>query len=203
MENLEIANQTKERPLNTNTTTKDDLLRRAKDAIASGEQSLHDAAEALGVAQDLHNASQAEMARAIGKSKAWVSYLLQWRQSGYKGESPFGPKTRAGRVKHAEHRAASGKSKPRKPRKDTAHQTDENDAQVSADKRKAEYARQEAKPETSTPTGCQKSTPRKPTPDEAKGNLLYAIDHWWPHTDTAGKREVTKHFQKTAGVRVS
>ena len=100
--------------------SKTELLSRAKAAIEAGRQSFHDAAEALAVAQELHGASQAEMARAVGKSEAWVSLLLQWRRSNYKDESPFGPRTKAGRLKHAKDRAASGASKPRKPRKPTA-----------------------------------------------------------------------------------
>jgi hypothetical protein len=101
-------------PTASNTTTIAELLKRAKAAIEAGEQSLQEAAEALGVAQELHGTSQAEMARAIGKSEAWVSYLLRWRRSGYKDESPFGPRNKAGRLKHAEDRAASGKSRPPK-----------------------------------------------------------------------------------------
>jgi hypothetical protein len=100
----------------TNTPSKEELLSRAKEAVEAGEQSLRDAAEALGLAQELHGTSQAEMARAIGKSEAWASYLLRWRRSGYKDDSPFGPKTKAGRLKHAEDRVASGTSKPRKSR---------------------------------------------------------------------------------------
>jgi hypothetical protein len=100
----------------TNTPSEEELLSRAKDAVEAGEQSLRDAAEALGIAQELHGTTQAEMARAIGKSEAWASYLLRWRRSGYKDDSPFGPKTKAGRLKHAEDRVASGTSKPRKSR---------------------------------------------------------------------------------------
>jgi hypothetical protein len=97
-----------------NTITKPELLSRAKAAVEAGEQSFHDAAEALGVAQELHGATQAEMVRAIGRSEAWVSLLLRWRRSGYTGNSPFGPTTKADRLKHAKDRAASGKSRSRK-----------------------------------------------------------------------------------------
>jgi hypothetical protein len=97
-----------------NTITKPELLSRAKAAVEAGEQSFHDAAEALGVAQELHGATQAEMARAIGRSEAWVSLLLRWRRSAYTGNSPFGPTTKADRLKHAKDRAASGKSRSRK-----------------------------------------------------------------------------------------
>jgi hypothetical protein len=233
----------------TNTATKAALLNRAKAAIDAGEQSLHDCAEALAVAQELHGASQAEMARAIGKSEAWVSLLLQWRRSDYKGESPFGPRTKAGRLKHAKDRVTSGASKPRKPRKaSTKPQTNADDPQVSADKRKAENARseadteaesanstsaqasashkpckantepqadaddargtseparQEAEAKTAASTSAAGSTRRKPSPVEAKGNLKYAIDRWWPYLDDAGKAEMTAYFSNKAGVRVS
>ncbi len=84
------------------TTTKEELLSRARTAIEAGEQSMHDAADALGLAQEEHSATQREMAQAVGKSASWVNALLKWRRSGYKDDSPFGPKTKAGRVQHAE-----------------------------------------------------------------------------------------------------
>src|SRR6516165_7441092 len=98
-----------------NTTTKAELLNRAKAAIEAGEQSLHDAAEALGLAKEDHSATQREMAEAIGKSASWVNKLLKWRRSGYKDHSPFGPTTKRGSVEHAQQRAKP--SKVRKPRK--------------------------------------------------------------------------------------
>ena len=103
-------------PNTANTIAKPERLRRAKAAVEAGEQSFHDAAEALGVAQELHGATQAEMARAIGRSEAWVSLLLRWRRLGYTDNSPFGPTTKADRLKHAKDLAASGKSTPRKSR---------------------------------------------------------------------------------------
>jgi Homeodomain-like domain len=78
-----------------NTTTKADLSR-AKDAIEAGDQSLHDAAEALALAQEDFKASQREIAEAVGKSPAWVNRLLRWRREGCVG-SPFGPGSKAGR----------------------------------------------------------------------------------------------------------
>ena len=75
---------------------------------------MHEAAEALAVAQELHCASQAEMARAVGKSEVWVILLLQWRRTRYAAESPFGPTTKAARLKHAKERTAAGESKPRR-----------------------------------------------------------------------------------------
>jgi hypothetical protein len=94
-------------PLGTaNTTTKAELLKRAKAAIEAGEQSLQEAAEALGLAEEDHSATQREMAEAIGMSASWVNRLLKWRRSGYKDHSPFGPTTKRGRVEHAQQRGA-------------------------------------------------------------------------------------------------
>lgn len=232
-----------------NSPSEEELLSRAKSAVDAGEQSMRDAAEALGIAHELHGTSQAEMARAIGRSEAWVSYLLQWRRSGYKDDSPFGPKTKAARLKHVEERVTSGKSKPRKPRKtNTAVRADADHAQASAAKRKPEHARLEAGTEIATSTVNEPSTSRKPrnanteaqpdaddaggadkskpeytrveaettastsaaastsrkvSPAEARGNLKYAIDHWWPQLDDAGKSEITAYFLKKAGVRAS
>jgi hypothetical protein len=179
------ALETAEPLIVVNSTTKEELLTRAKAAIDAGEQSLHDAAEALAVAQDLHGATQAEMARAVGKSEAWVSYLLRWRRSGYKDASPFGPTTKVGRLKHAEDRTVSRASKPRKskaPSADTTSVTSGNGAIA---------------------TDSVAPNSKKPSAAEAKGNLMYAIDHWWRYLDDAGKVEMTAYFLKKTGARVS
>jgi cobalamin biosynthesis protein CbiG len=84
---VQIANQPAELQAGANAATKDDLLRRAKDAIDAGEQSLRDAAEALGVAEETHSASQREMAEAVRESVGckcsaeMASIWLQGRQS--------------------------------------------------------------------------------------------------------------------------
>jgi hypothetical protein len=221
-EELAPAADTNEPSAVVNTPSEKELLSRAKSAVNTGEQSMRDAAEALGIAQELHDTSQAEMARAVGKSEAWISQLLRWRLSGYKSDSPFGPTTKAGRLKHAKDRAATGASKPRKPRKGSEErQTSADDPQTSTDRRKAENARlfeDELETATSAPgenpadgqdinsphsAGAQASTSRKPSPAQAKSKLKYAIDHWWPHLDDAGKSEITKYFLRKAGVRAS
>ena len=91
------TNHSIEPPILANTTNKAAVLRRAKDAIDAGEQRLHEAAEALAVAQEDFKATQREIAKAVGRSAGWVNRLLKWRQSGYKEHSPFGPTTTAGR----------------------------------------------------------------------------------------------------------
>jgi hypothetical protein len=169
-----------------NTATKAELLNRAKAAIEAGDQSLKDAAEALAVAQELHGTSQAEMARTIGKSEAWVSMLLQWRRTGYEAESPFGPKTKAGRLKHAEDRATSGASKPCKPRKPKA--TDDSTAAAS-----------DTGAETST-AACSATTR-----DDAKllAEFKVAVDHWLSRMSYEAKCEAVSYVLKKSGVRVS
>jgi hypothetical protein len=60
------------------------LLTEAKRAIAAGESHLRKAAELIAQAQDA-GATQRASAKAIGKSQSWISQLLAWRKSGYKG----------------------------------------------------------------------------------------------------------------------
>src|SRR5947207_1472188 len=79
-----------------NSTTKEALLIRAKDAIEAGDQSLHEAADALALAQEDFKATQREIAEAVDRSAAWVNRLLRWRREGCQG-TPFGPGSKAGR----------------------------------------------------------------------------------------------------------
>src|SRR5260370_30855184 len=46
------------------------------------------------------------------------------------------------------------------------------------------------------PASCGSADSRKPSPSEAKENLMHAISYWWPHMDHAGKSEVTAFFFK-------
>jgi hypothetical protein len=166
----------------TVTNTKAELLCRAKAAIEAGESSLRDAAEALALVQEKFNVTQREIAEAVGRSASWVNRLLKWRRSGYKEYSPFGPTTKAGRVAHAQQRTTT--SRPGKPKAATT--TTLADSETS-----------------SSSTDAETSTSRKPSPAEAKGNLMYAISHWWPYMDEAGRVEVTDFFFKQKGVPLS
>jgi hypothetical protein len=121
-----------------NTTTKADLLSRAKDAIETGDQSLREAADALAVAQEDFNATQREIAQAIGKSVAWVNRLLRWRREGCPS-SPFGPGSKAGR----ERRKCVQSTEQRPPRK-----VDADSPEVSTEKGKTENAGQGADPKS-------------------------------------------------------
>jgi tetratricopeptide (TPR) repeat protein len=42
---------------------------------------------------------------------------------------------------------------------------------------------------------------KKWSPDEAKGNLIYAIRHWWPLLDAPGEAEVTDMLLRHSGAR--
>ena len=184
---LNQAGQADIAPTGANTATKAELLSRAKAAIEIGERSLHEAAEALGVAQELHSATQREMAEAIGKSAAWINKLLKWRRSGYKDHSPFGPTTKRERVEHAQHQAKA--SKPRSAATETG---DAYDPETSAAKRKAGYAKQEPMRNLRSP--AKEWFPKSRPPPRRRGGLICALDQWWPHLDDAGRREVIDHF---------
>jgi hypothetical protein len=173
------------------TTTKAELLNLAKAAIAAGEQHLRDAAEALARAQDDFKATQRELAEGVGRSAAWVCQLLKWRASGYREQSPFGPTTKAGRVSHAKQRATSRGREMGSP----------------GGRGHAKSSDLKSMPTTSAEAGpspqASLSASRNPSPAEAKGNLMYAITHWWPLMDNDGRVEVTEFFFKLKGVRVN
>jgi hypothetical protein len=175
MENLQIENCPNEPLVEGNTATKEELLQRAKDAIEANDHSLREAAEALAVAQEAHGTSQAEMARAVGKSAAWVSHLLQWRRNGFKAESPFGPTTKAERLQHAEDRIAAGASTPSKPRKPKVT----NGTAAAGD----------TDAETSPAKGAE-------TSERALAKLKDAIDHLVPLMDPAAKKEAADYLRE-------
>src|ERR1043166_3464758 len=202
MENLETASRSTELPASVNTTAKDDLLRRARSAIEAGAHSFHDAAEALVVAKELHGATQAEMARAIGKYAAWVSLLLKWHRSNDNDQSPFGPTTKAGRLKHAKDRVAADASKPRKSRHASVEaEPDAGDAEFSAAKRQPEYERSGTEgnsgpekaataPGEKTGADSQKSAA---TPEVEGGKAISSAPRSLTaprHTPTAAKKEL-------------
>jgi len=166
--------------------TKAELLKRAKAAIEAGEQSLHDAAETLALAQEDFGATQREIATAVGRSASWVNRLLKWRQSGYKDNSPFGPTTTAGRVSHAKQRTKA--SKARKARIERS--VDDDSPDTSAERRKAEYAEKEAKTSPSTVI------------DPLDG-FKSAVDYWFPKMDSNAKCEAVNYAIAQSKVQVS
>jgi hypothetical protein len=172
-----------------NTTTKAELLNRAKAAIEASEQSLHDAAEALGLAEEDHSATQREMAEAVGKSASWVNKLLKWRRSGYKDHSPFGPTTKPGRVEHAQQRVKGSRARrPREPKVTASAAAD--DADASAERRKAEYPEKEAKTQPSTVTN-------------PLDGFKSAVDYWFPKMDCTAKCEAANYAIAQSKVQVS
>jgi hypothetical protein len=158
-----------------NATNKADLLRRAKDAIEVGDQSLHEAAEALALAQQDFKASQREIADAVGKSVAWVNRLLKWQKQGCVG-TPFGPGSKAGR----ERRKGVQSTEQRASRK-----VDADHAEASS-----ENAKREIEPKS--------STVKSPL-----AGFKTAVDYWFPKMDPRAMREainyaVTKSQAKTS-----
>jgi DNA-binding CsgD family transcriptional regulator len=76
-------------------TTITTLLDKARRAISASDASLHQAADHIAAAR-AQGASQARIARHLGRSPAWVSILLRWRRDGFKG-APFAPQSHAAR----------------------------------------------------------------------------------------------------------
>jgi hypothetical protein len=114
-----------------------ELLNRAKQAIESGETSLHAAAEDIAAAQE-QGATQRQIAEAVGKSAAWVNRLLKWRQSGYRDDTAFGPQAKASRQ-----RAQRVQATEQKPAT-TSEQAQAAAARARAEAAKAEAARAKA-----------------------------------------------------------
>jgi hypothetical protein len=103
---------------------------------------------------------------------------VKWRRSGYTEHSPFGPTTKKARVQHAKQRARASAARESK----VTAGTDADDAQASAERRKAEYAEKEAETLPSTPTSPL---------EEFKA----AVDHWFPKMDCDAKREAVSYAQ--------
>jgi hypothetical protein len=155
-----------------NTTTKADLFSRAKDAIEAGNQSLHDAAQALALARQDFKASQREIAEAVGKSVAWVNRLLQWQRQGCEG-TPFGPGSKAGR----ERRKRVQSTEQRAPHR---VDTDNADAGAGAENCNTECVKQEAEP---------KSSKMRSPLDGFKS----AVDYWFPKMDHSARSEAINY----------
>ena len=174
-------------PVVPNSTTKADLLSRAKAALDAGENSLREAAEALALAQQDFDATQREIAKAVGRSAGWVNRLLKWQRSGYQERSPFGPTTKADRVSHAKRRI-----KASRPREVGAESKVDDDPNASADRRKAENAKLDAEFETAT------STAKSPLAE-----FKAAVDHWFHKMDDAARGEAVAYAIAQSGVQVS
>src|ERR1700722_11150796 len=119
--------------------TVSELLRRAKQAINSGENSLQAAAEDIAAAQ-ARGATQRQIAETIGKSPAWVNRLLAWRQCGYH-DTAFGPQAKASRTRVQ--RVQATEQKNPKPAT-TSEQVQAAAARARAETAKAEAAKAKA-----------------------------------------------------------
>jgi len=114
----------------SNATTKAELLSRAKVAIEDGERSLRDAAEALALAQKDFDATQREIAAAVGKSVAWVNRLLQWQKEGCPG-TPFGPGSKASRARRKRVQATEQEASREAPADDAEANETETDTSTA------------------------------------------------------------------------
>jgi hypothetical protein len=90
METTENANST------VVTVTVVDLLNRAKEYIASGENALRAAAEDIAAAYR-QGATQRHIAFTVGRSVSWVNAILQWQRNGFREETPFAALSKAKR----------------------------------------------------------------------------------------------------------
>lgn len=76
-----------------------EMIDEAKRSISAGQHHWKRAAELLARAVEL-GAAQRQIADAIGKSPAWVNSLLKWQKGGCQ-LTPFGPSSRASRVRRS------------------------------------------------------------------------------------------------------
>ena len=77
-----------------------------------------------GLAQKDFDATQREVAAAVGKSVAWVNRLLQWQKEGCPG-TPFGPGSKASRARR-KHVQATEQEASRKAHTEDADASVEN-----------------------------------------------------------------------------
>jgi hypothetical protein len=159
----------------SNATTKAELLSRAKVAIEDGERSLRDAAEALALAHKDFDATQREIAAAVGKSAAWVNRLLQWQKEGCPG-TPFGPGSKTSRARRKRVQAT---------KQEASRKAHTDDTEASVEKRKAE-------PEIETSTA---------TSPLAK--FKSAVDDLFPKMNYSAKCEAISYALSKGKVRVS
>lgn len=119
----------------------EDLLRQAKLSIEQGEERWHQAAEDIAAASE-QGATQRQIAKAVGKSAAWVNGLLKWRTGGYQG-TPFGPQVKARRdaASFSPTERTETNSRPASPSEAKASTA----AQAEADKARADAAAAKAR----------------------------------------------------------
>jgi hypothetical protein len=74
----------------------DRLLRQAKLAIKANKP--REAAVAIFNANEKYGATQQQIAAAVGRCQAWVSWMLRWRREGFH-DTPFGEASKVGRLR--------------------------------------------------------------------------------------------------------
>lgn len=122
-------------------------LQIAKKAIASGENDLRRAAQHIAEAHK-QGAPQRQIAAAIGKSVSTVNRYINWHNSGYLDETPFGPESKAKRQR-ARVRATE-RSNSKKRSRGRVEQDELAAALASAQAAQAEAARAKAEAKRAT-----------------------------------------------------
>ena len=196
---------------------REELLARSKTRIEAGQESIRDGVEDFAIAMERCNASQREVASYLGKSASWVSGMLRWRRQGYPA-TPFGPESKAARDRRKKQiqatevplqspmvraptvvgvttSTADTTNTPTVPTAAAVTEAVPNTAKVRNTKAATTREIKVTEPSASAPKG--------PSSTEAKNNLIYALNHWWPYIDDAGKAEVASLFFKLKGLRVS
>ena len=194
----------------SNRTTKGELFARAKASIESGDQSYRsaaeyyrNAAEALAISEEQHAATQREMAEAVGRSLGWVNALLQWHKAGYRDETVFGPGSKAARERRKPVQAAERGGRKAKASKAEAVTASVGTNPAAAENASGQGGSANGSERRKTSPQIEILTSQKPSPEEAKSNLLHAISKWWPHMDDAGRAEVIALIFKQKGLRVA
>jgi hypothetical protein len=171
----------------------DELIKKIKAAIASSTRSMRDAAN------DLHTLlcqgmTQREIADAVGKSVGWVNAIHMWQIGGCKGDSPFGPTTKRGRVQHAEQQRKKVSTKRNSV------------LSLAAPAPKPELVRPilEAEILEAVPTPTlepeQATTELKPSTTRALGEFKFACEKYLPAMTDAERVEAIRFAAKVAGV---
>jgi hypothetical protein len=164
-----------------------ELLDRAKQAIESGENSLHAAAEDIAAAQ-AQGATQRQIAEAVGKSAAWVNRLLQWRQSSYKDDTPFGPQAKASR-RRAQRVQATEQKRQKKKHATTSEQAHAAAARARAETAKAEAAKAKADAEKAKAEAAKAKADARAARAKAKAKR----HSFFSFGDNTATKEIRRH----------
>jgi hypothetical protein len=218
---LRAAAMENDRPLEEMAAIGDKLLSRSKVRIDKGWRSIRDGVEDFAVAKERCNATQREIAGRLGKAESWVSRMLKWREEGYP-DTPFGPESKAARERRMRLQATEVCAQSPKAEAPTVDGVTPNTTPImpnaaavaetmpttatdiaNRDSKKVRNSKANAATSRAIKVTAPSAATKGPSPDEAKNNLIYALDHWWPYIDEAGKAEVVDRFFKLKGLRLS